>query len=269
MCSAWIKKEAHAFTLAEVLVTLGIIGVVAAMTLPSVISSRHEKENVVRLEKFVSTLSQAINLYKAKEECLGNISDCLPFAEDSDCRTFSGIAAEMRIVDSVSREKNETRDWLPDKYYNYYGENPEESGATSYFGISKKKFGDCAYLLQDGTTFSIDANPSSFNLIVDVNGPLKPNRVGRDIFFFYIGNVWGSSTIEDRAERKYFINNDITPYPAYDLSRYSSYKGMCFIESKKRVECNVDNLDPNKDGGASITAYTLYYKKLPPIYTGN
>ena len=56
------QKRVPAFTLAEVLITLGIIGVVAAMTLPSVISSYKQKEAISRLKKFYSTMQQAIML---------------------------------------------------------------------------------------------------------------------------------------------------------------------------------------------------------------
>ena len=51
-----------AFTLAEVLITLGIIGVVAAMTLPALIQKQHRKETSVKLKKFYSQMYQAILL---------------------------------------------------------------------------------------------------------------------------------------------------------------------------------------------------------------
>lgn len=49
-----------AFTLAEVLITLGIIGVVAALTIPSLISRYRGKVAVSRLQKFYSTMQQAL-----------------------------------------------------------------------------------------------------------------------------------------------------------------------------------------------------------------
>ena len=55
-------KKFNAFTLAEVLITLGVIGVVAAMTLPVVISNYNKKVTAVRLKKLYTTLSQAIIL---------------------------------------------------------------------------------------------------------------------------------------------------------------------------------------------------------------
>ena len=61
-----IKKQKNkfcAFTLAEVLITLGIIGIVAALTIPSVIEGYKEKETVAKLKKVYSVLSQSYELY--------------------------------------------------------------------------------------------------------------------------------------------------------------------------------------------------------------
>lgn len=49
-----------AFTLAEVLITLGIIGIVAALTMPTLINSTHGKELDAALKKAYSILQQAI-----------------------------------------------------------------------------------------------------------------------------------------------------------------------------------------------------------------
>ena len=54
-----------AFTLAEVLITLGIIGVVAAMTLPSLIQNYQKKALATQTQKFYSTMSQAVKQYMA------------------------------------------------------------------------------------------------------------------------------------------------------------------------------------------------------------
>ncbi|MDR1327938.1 MAG: type II secretion system GspH family protein [Heliobacteriaceae bacterium] len=50
------------FTLAEVLITLGIIGVVAALTLPSLIANYQKKQTVVKLKRFYTIMNQAIRL---------------------------------------------------------------------------------------------------------------------------------------------------------------------------------------------------------------
>ena len=55
-------KSKMAFTLAEVLITLGIIGVVAALTLPTLIQNHANKVVETRLMKFYSAINQAITL---------------------------------------------------------------------------------------------------------------------------------------------------------------------------------------------------------------
>ena len=57
---SYFRHWCGAFTLAEVLITLGIIGVVAAMTLPTLIESHNRQVVETRLEKFYSTINQAI-----------------------------------------------------------------------------------------------------------------------------------------------------------------------------------------------------------------
>lgn len=55
-----------AFTLAEVLITLGIIGIVAAMTLPALVGNWKKKTIEARLKKFYSVANQAIILSEIK-----------------------------------------------------------------------------------------------------------------------------------------------------------------------------------------------------------
>ena len=53
------KNYKKAFTLSEVLITLGVIGVVAAMTIPAVINKYKEHVTVNKVKKFYSMISQA------------------------------------------------------------------------------------------------------------------------------------------------------------------------------------------------------------------
>lgn len=61
-----------AFTLAEILITLGIIGVVAAITIPTVIKHHQQKVVVTRLQKFYTIINQAIKLSEAENGNCGN-----------------------------------------------------------------------------------------------------------------------------------------------------------------------------------------------------
>ena len=246
-----------AFTLAEVLITLGIIGVVAAMTLPSLIQNYREKEMVAGLEKFVSTISQAVALYKADNDCTDNISTCISYNSkgDENCQNFIPIAEKMNVMKSVTVANSNTADWLPDKAFNYLGE--EQEGI--YGGVSKKNIGTCAFLLNDGTTFAVDVNPTNFDIMVDVNGKKLPNRVGQDIFPLLVGS---NANFNYSNKHNYDNPNDIIFYPLG--SNYNAFDGLCMLA--RGSQCNPLNTNPNKDSGASPTAYVLMTKKLPPKY---
>lgn len=57
-----MSKKYHAFTLAEVLITLAIIGVVAALTIPAVVQKHKEQVTVTRVKKAYSALNQAYRM---------------------------------------------------------------------------------------------------------------------------------------------------------------------------------------------------------------
>lgn len=66
-----------AFTLAEVLVTLGIIGVVAALTLPTLMANYRKHVVVTKLQKIYSVMNQAINMSNAEYgDVSGWVKDC-------------------------------------------------------------------------------------------------------------------------------------------------------------------------------------------------
>ena len=57
---SYFRHWCGAFTLAEVLITLGIIGVVAAMTMPSLMQNYKRQQATARIKKFVSVINQAL-----------------------------------------------------------------------------------------------------------------------------------------------------------------------------------------------------------------
>ena len=60
-------KKLNAFTLAEVLITLGIIGVVAAMTLPTLIQNHQKQVYATQLKKSINVFENMLNKMKADE----------------------------------------------------------------------------------------------------------------------------------------------------------------------------------------------------------
>lgn len=68
-------QKTVAFTLAEVLITLGIIGIVAAMTLPAVINDTKNKELEVGFKKGYSIISQAVMRMQSEEGMIANTNN--------------------------------------------------------------------------------------------------------------------------------------------------------------------------------------------------
>ena len=71
-------KKKNAFTLAEVLITLGIIGIVAAMTLPILINKYEKKVTVTKLKKEYVMFNEAMDMLKVDKSVanIGNVGNC-------------------------------------------------------------------------------------------------------------------------------------------------------------------------------------------------
>ncbi|MDR1167301.1 MAG: type II secretion system GspH family protein [Heliobacteriaceae bacterium] len=233
-----------AFTLAEVLITLGIIGVVASLTMPALIQSRNDKAAVVKVKKAYSVIANAVRLWQMEEGCDTDVADCLGSYTTFDCKNaFAGIESKLNIVDRRYQTEALTDvTWLPAVSYGLDG----AANQNSWAGADKLTAGNyiCRYLLNDGVTMSVHL-PDDFNksgtIFIDINGVKAPNRVGKDIFPVGIGSNGSSS-------------KGVNPYFVQDSS--SDHHGMCAYRSGN--ECSPDD-------GKSPTAYVLLHDKLPDL----
>ena len=163
----------YAFTLAEVLVTLGIIGVVAAMTMPVLIQNHQEKVTVTRLKKVYSVLSQAY---------MSSSAENIDITEWGLGETFSSEGAEaiaQKMMPYLKLNKNcgFGKGCFPNgvvyKYLN----------GTSWYRIDDASR---AYkmILSDGTLIAIESGKTYGKVFVDINGFKGPNQDGKDMFSF-------------------------------------------------------------------------------------
>ena len=92
------------FTLAEVLITLGIIGVVAAMTMPTLINNINNKQNIAALKKAYSLISQAGVDVIRENGSLANLCE----VNDTDCvrDLFKGSLKVVKTCDKGAIEGN-------------------------------------------------------------------------------------------------------------------------------------------------------------------
>ena len=94
-----MMKKNFGFTLAEVLITLAIIGVVAAMTLPTLVNKYQDRVNETRYKKAVSMLSQAVQLSMAEVDSPGNMTN----TDLWNCKDKNDIQANSRLEDFEQR----------------------------------------------------------------------------------------------------------------------------------------------------------------------
>src|SRR5574344_1014605 len=138
----------HAFTLAEVLIVLGIIGVVAALTIPTLMQNAQEHALVSGLLKFDTELHQAVAMWKNDIDCQTSAGKCLADQNlaDRDIANFDQIAKYMKIIKKCNGTDCAKANWLPDNTLNYYGDN-----SNSQFGkVAKINYSNGTFLLADG-----------------------------------------------------------------------------------------------------------------------
>ena len=161
------REGRFAFTLAEVLITLGIIGIVAALTMPVLIANYQKKNVVVNLEKAYTNLSQAIKLSEASNGELEYWDFGMPAKDFFNKYLYNFVSVNNSTFNSQD---------LQYKYLN--GNNCTEILCTenSYIVF----LSDGMLLIVSSANFLSDGRVIS----IDINGLKKPNIVGKDFFSF-------------------------------------------------------------------------------------
>lgn len=177
------------FTLVEVLITLSIIGVVAAMTIPSVIANQQEQATVSALKKAYSTLSQAFN--QAVNE--NGTPDNWGLANSTPDPTGSlNILNTLAPYMNINKNCGISGGCFPNNTYKYLnGTNVAEDYNTIQMGTAKLSDGS-HFILQSLGLNALTRGPTSAlqnvygDIYIDINGFRGPNQIGVDTFCFYI-----------------------------------------------------------------------------------
>ena len=218
----FIHSKKAAFTLAEVLITLGIIGIVAAMTIPTLISNYQKKEVATKLKQTYSILSQALQMAQVEK------GDTTTWAVNDIYGTD--------VADTNFSVRDVTTDFVKSylipnlkvsKDYGYTTNNAIGYDGLYYAGNSNEKRNRSGYmfLLSNnvliqvgvgtsgciGTTLpdgSCDGKREYRNIVfwVDINGFQKPNMDGKDVFLMTFNvqkKVFGFHKYGDVSRDKY------------------------------------------------------------------
>jgi len=176
-----------AFTLAEVLITLGIIGVVAALTIPTLVNNYRKKQFETGLKKEYSVLLQALDMYKQDNETPLKKED----TDQSHGEFKNKIKPYLKILVDCGDEQ-------AGKYEakcvqnGYYTQDKKYTYKTYSGNIANEDlFDDGQIILNDGShlLFENVGNRGAVFVSIDVNGYNKlPNKWGEDVFTFQLMN---------------------------------------------------------------------------------
>lgn len=213
-------KYKRAFTLAEVLITLGIIGVVAAMTLPSVINNYKIKQLRTAFMRSSSVIQNAANLtasefgYGSFKELSSSMCGTVSKGDSAACKTSNQqnfVAINDFFISQLDIVKKYTYLNILSlrlNVKNYSGQY--DFNYSTLYGISSGSSGGNGnlYLLKDnsaisGMIFYYHEPSDGISLTFDTNGPHKgPNRYGYDIFLYNTG-TWYKLCSRDQNGQHY------------------------------------------------------------------
>ena len=192
-------RKALAFTLAETLIVMGIIGVVAALTIPNLNSSTGDREKVAKVKKIYSNLNDAIGraqaVYGPVEEWVNGKT-----VEQKNLIFYERITEFMKIQKTCTP--------------NTTGCFTKNQGNALKSGFSETDTFQSHYqvILADGISIAMFPyedgcqEDGCYNFYVDIDGPSKGSCTwGKDIFAFVGGSKdglissWASSNATLRS----------------------------------------------------------------------
>ena len=232
-------ENREAFTLAEVLITLGIVGVVAVMTIPTVIGKWIDKSRDSRYKKVMASLTNAYKLMLVREQV--TFMHQLPVMRcsttDKGCfiKEHEGIFAS----DLSSAE-----------------ELPEEYAILDATEKSPFRWSTVPYIFstRDGVSYGVmpDDELKSLSVFVDMNGRTAPNVVGDDMIKFRVLDNAKVADVTDELKDTRTCSA-IHPELCDTMEKCNSY--IASLEYKPSYQYSATDLDGNPYNATKEAAY--------------
>lgn len=178
-------KKRSGLSMSEILFTLAIIGVIAALTTFGLVAKVNDVKNIAALKKIYSSISQ-VAMYVILDRSNPNYWGLDEYSQNSSALAFSYFKPYFKVVRECS---NAAGCWqYPTKFL---------SGDVY---LRRAKMYQYMFTLVDGTNvimnvypkdiivseFGVNVEKDSVVFIIDVNGNSYPNQIGRDIFAFVL-----------------------------------------------------------------------------------
>lgn len=235
------------FTLAEVLITLGIIGIVAAMTLPTLITKYKDKELITRTKKVYSNIQNAVLLSQKDMGVVGDNTIMFDVNQTSveTAKKFAKYFNGAKVCE------NSSQDGCSKYYYTVKYATRYSAGGSTTLAANRT---DPKIILNDGTIIAVRQNSACIrqegdcqqdatgscikdengdttatvvthnncaSVYIDVNGTQRPNQYGRDNYHIQImpGTVAPSYwSAEGGSSIKNILSNiDKLEYEVYNV----------------------------------------------------
>lgn len=218
--SSPLKKPA--FTLAEVLITLGIIGIVAAMTLPSLVGNWKDKQFKTAYKKAYSDLSQVLQEGILEQKIIRTTK----FSTQATTMEFDLIKSKFKIIVDCPIPTDISKCWKqgdtvcggscssgnPSDGIDLNSGFPSSGGSSCFVDASGRNW--CSY------------SNSENIFLVDTNGFSQPNRFGKDRWVFTFADANNNRASNDMNYEK------VMPFYTDMLNQHSFCKyPPCYYES--------------------------------------
>ncbi len=227
------------FTLAEVLITLGIIGVIATLTLPTLMSNTAEREYSTALKKAISSLTESVQMQVALENV--SFDEMVDASDDTDTEVnsfYAFLCNRMQTEKYASGAAEACDD-------NLDSPTGDETGCLGYGGMMD---GNVAMFFRDGSaiiypaeatietedcTDAMGEDVNCFKFVYDTNGFKKPNMLANCMGKDGRGKTPITSDTSTECTKENFVARDQYAIKLHGVGVYPNSPSARYIYNKK------------------------------------
>lgn len=180
-----INSAKSGFSMPELVVTLGIIGAIAALIISNIVNTIDEKKNMVALRKIQNSLTQVTQLV-INDNMSPIYWDLKDYDYNSAAKAYKYYKPYFKVLRECSNQEGCWKyptTYLSGKVY-LRSTEPYQYMFTLTDGMNVLVNVFSEEVIED--EFGVKVDGASVVFIVDVNGDRRPNRVGTDIFAFVL-----------------------------------------------------------------------------------
>lgn len=192
------------FTLAEVLITIGILGVIAAVTIPALMANVDKNSWANALKTNISIVSNAFAQMKATEQ-VDDLREAKLWNEIIKTETIVEGNSDIKDLLGKYLKIEKMIDGLPSKFPSstLQGDDSATMNSSVRFYLANSAALNIIFLPQN-YTYPCDktfCDPIA-DIFIDVNGDKRPNTYGKDIYRFYLDTrgilyAYGSDAVNE------------------------------------------------------------------------